>query len=57
MSPEFVWRMEDILALYAEPYDPQYPVVCVDESPYQLVSEVRHPLPMVPDGAGSADPV
>jgi hypothetical protein len=48
VSPEFVWRMEDILALYAEPYDPQYPVVCVDESPYQLVGEVRQPLPMVP---------
>ena len=40
--------MEDILALYAEPYDPQYPVACVDESPYQLVGEVRQPLPMVP---------
>jgi DDE superfamily endonuclease len=48
VSPEFVWRMEDILALYAEPYDPRYPVVCVDESPYQLVSEARQPLPMVP---------
>jgi DDE superfamily endonuclease len=40
--------MEDILDLYAEPYDPPYPVVCFDESPYQLVSEVRHPLPMAP---------
>jgi DDE superfamily endonuclease len=40
--------MEDILGLYAEPYDPRYPVVCVDESPYQLVSEARQPLPMVP---------
>jgi hypothetical protein len=40
--------MEDILALYAEPYDPQYPVVCVDESPYQLVGETRQPLPMLP---------
>jgi hypothetical protein len=48
VSPEFVWRMEDILALYAEPYDPRYPVICVDESPYQLISEVRQPLPMVP---------
>jgi hypothetical protein len=48
VSPEFVWRMEDILALYAEPYDPRYPVVCVDESPYQLVSEARQPLAMVP---------
>jgi hypothetical protein len=40
--------MEDILDLYAEPYDPQYPVVCFDESPYQLVSEVRQPLPARP---------
>jgi DDE superfamily endonuclease len=40
--------MEDILDLYAEPYDPQYPLVCFDESPYQLVSEVRQPLPVRP---------
>jgi DDE superfamily endonuclease len=40
--------MEDILALYAEPYDPRYPVVCFDESPYQLIREVRQPLPMIP---------
>jgi hypothetical protein len=48
VSPEFVWRMAELLGLYAEPYDPQYPVICVDESPYQLVSEARQPLPMVP---------
>ena len=40
--------MEDLLALYAEPYDPQYPVVCVDESPYQLIGETRQPLPVLP---------
>jgi hypothetical protein len=40
--------MEDILDLYTEPYDPQYPVVCFDESSYQLVSEVRQPLPVAP---------
>ena len=40
--------MEDVLDLYAEPYDPHYPVVCFDESPYQLVSEVRQPLPAAP---------
>jgi DDE superfamily endonuclease len=40
--------MEDVLDLYAEPDDPQYPVVCFDESPYQLVSEVRQPLPVRP---------
>jgi hypothetical protein len=40
--------MEDLLDLYAELYDPLYPVVCFDESPYQLVSEVRQPLPVAP---------
>jgi hypothetical protein len=40
--------MEDVLDLYAEPYDPQYPVVCFDESPYQLISEVRQPVPVAP---------
>jgi hypothetical protein len=40
--------MEDILDLYAEPYDSSYPLVCFDESPYQLVSEVRQPLPVAP---------
>jgi hypothetical protein len=37
--------MEDLLDLYAQPYDARYPVGCVDESPYQLVGEVRQPLP------------
>jgi transposase len=36
--------MEDVLDLYAEPYDPQHPQVCFDESPVQLVSETRRPL-------------
>lgn len=36
--------MEDVLELYAEPYDPRYPVVCFDESPYQLLSETRQPI-------------
>lgn len=40
--------MEDVLDLYAEPYDSQYPVVCFDESPYQLVSEARQPVLAAP---------
>jgi len=40
--------MEDVLDLYAEPYDSHYPVVCFDESPYQLISEVRQPVPVAP---------
>jgi hypothetical protein len=48
VSPEFVWLMEDVLDLYAEPYDPQPPQVCFDESPVQLVSETRRPLSVHP---------
>jgi DDE superfamily endonuclease len=40
--------MEDVLDLYAEPYDPQRPQVCFDESPVQLISETRRPLPVCP---------
>jgi hypothetical protein len=42
----FVAAMEDILDLYCQPYDPEYPVVCMDEKPYQLLDEVREPIPM-----------
>jgi hypothetical protein len=45
---EFVWHMEDVLDLYAEPEDPKHPQVCFDECPYQLVEEVRSPLPLEP---------
>lgn len=40
--------MEDVLDLYAEPYDPQYPPVCVDEGPVQLLADKRPPLPPQP---------
>ena len=41
--------MEDVLDIYKRPYDPQYPVVCFDESSKQLVAEIISPLPMEPD--------
>ena len=41
---EYVARMEDVLDLYAEAPDPSRPVVCFDESPVQLISEVRQPI-------------
>jgi hypothetical protein len=40
--------MEDVLDLYAEPYDAQRPVVCFDEVPTQLIAETRRPLPAKP---------
>ena len=45
---EYVARMEDVLDLYAEPPDPKRPVVCFDESPTQLIGEVRQPIPAEP---------
>ena len=40
--------MEDVLGLCAEPYDPQRPVVCFDESSTQLLAETREPVPARP---------
>jgi len=44
----YVARMEDVLDLYAEDADPKRPVVCFDESPTQLIGEVRQPIPPAP---------
>ena len=40
--------MEDVLSVYKRPYDPLFPVVCMDESCKQLVGEVAQPIPMAP---------
>jgi hypothetical protein len=37
--------MEDILDVYHLPYDPRYPVVCMDESCKQMIGEIRNPIP------------
>jgi hypothetical protein len=47
-SGAFVCAMEDVLAVYKQPYDPNYPVVCMDESSKQQTKEVRAPLSMEP---------
>ena len=44
-NAEFVCAMEDVLDVYQRPYDPQRPVVGLDEKMVQLVREVRQPLP------------
>jgi hypothetical protein len=36
--------MEQVLEVYCRPYDPRYPVVCMDEQPKQLIDEVRQPV-------------
>lgn len=40
--------MEDVLEVYHLPYDPDYPVVCMDESSKQMIGEVREPIPGKP---------
>jgi len=40
--------MEDVLDLYEEPYDPQYPTVCLDEKPVVLHADVHPPIPVEP---------
>jgi len=45
---EYVARMEDVLDLYEEDASPERPVVCFDESPTQLIGEVRAPIPAQP---------
>ena len=45
VSADFVAHLEDVLDLYAEPYDPQRPVVCFDETSTQLLAETRPVLP------------
>ena len=48
VDAEYVARMEDVLDLYGEAPDPARPVVCFDESPNQLIGEVRAPVPAQP---------
>jgi len=40
--------MEDVLDVYKRPYDPKFPVVCMDESSVQLIGEVHSPIPVAP---------
>jgi len=42
----FVAAMENILDLYCLPYDECYPVICMDEKPYQLLNDILAPIPM-----------
>ena len=44
----FVAALEDVLAVYARPQDPERPQVCVDEGGKQLIGDVRPPLPVRP---------
>ena len=54
-SAEYVAAMEDVLEVYHRPYDPERPVVCMDESSKQLIAEVRQPLPAKPGAIAKQD--
>lgn len=47
--------MEDVLDVYRRPLDPRCPLVCLDETSKQLLSDVREPLPMAPGQVRKAD--
>ena len=47
--------MEDVLEVYQRPYDSEYPVVCMDESPKQLIGEVHPPIPIKPGSVEKVD--
>jgi len=49
LTPEFIERMEDVLDLYAKPYDPSEPVLCFDEKSKQLLEDTRTPIPAGPN--------
>ncbi|MCE8429751.1 MAG: IS630 family transposase [Candidatus Methanoperedens sp.] len=51
----FVANMEMILDVYKRPFDPRHPVVCMDESPKQLISEIRVPIAVSPGQAARHD--
>ena len=52
---DFVAQMEQVLDVYKRPYDPCRPVVCMDESPRQLIRETRLPSPARPGCAARHD--
>lgn len=45
---EFAACMEEVLDTYRQPYDPEHPVLCMDEQPVQLIKEAREPIPETP---------
>ena len=52
---EFIASMEEVLDTYEEPYDRDYPVLCMDEQPVQLHKDVRKPIPATKNHARRVD--
>jgi hypothetical protein len=52
----FVWHMEDVLDVYHRPYDPERPLICLDETSRQLLADTRAPLPAASGRLARHDP-
>ena len=52
---EFVAGMEEVLDIYGMPYNPDCPVICMDEQPIQLIKETRTPIPATAKHAKRVD--
>jgi transposase len=54
-NANFIARMEQILDLYQQPHDPDYPLICTDEQPVQLLADKREGLPLTPGHPAKVD--
>lgn len=54
-NADFAAGMERVLDVYRRPYDANFPVVCMDETPRQLIAETRVPIPPTPGRDGRED--
>lgn len=55
ITAEYRERMYDLLGLYAKPYEPTEPVVCLDEKSKQLLEQTRRPIPAAPGQIAKED--
>lgn len=55
VTPEFIERMLDVLEVYERPYNPDFPVVCMDEKSKQLIKETRVPVAGKPSKPARGD--
>jgi transposase/DNA-binding XRE family transcriptional regulator len=55
LNDEYIKRMEDVLDVYERPYDPNCPVVCLDEKPIQLLEDIRPSSGVVPGEVKKVD--
>lgn len=54
-NSQFVAQMEQVLDVYKRPYDKGFPLVCMDESPKQMIKETKTPIPMKPGSVTKID--